>query len=291
MLASELLKKVKKIELKTRRVVDDLLAGQYRSQFKGYGVQFSDHRLYTPGDDVRHIDWKVSARSRDPVIKKYEEERELTVMLLVDVSGSQGFGTHRQWKFETAAETAGILAYAASRVGDRVGAILFSGGIDKIIPPKKGRSHILRVIRDVLAAEPREGSGTALSDALESALHLLKHLGIVFVVSDFESENIDKPLRRLARRHDVIAVPISDRRESEASPLGTVLFRDPETGREAWVNTDSYAFKTWIKKRGERKTESLSALFKSCGVEAIPLSSEKDAGDAILSFFRKRRRR
>ena len=219
MLPEDLLRRVRQIEITTRKMVDDVMSGSYRSTFKGHGVQFSEHRLYVPGDDVRHIDWKVSARSRDPLIKKYEEERELTVLLVVDVSGSEAFSSARKLKSEVAAEIAGMLAYAASHTGDKVGVMLFAGEVEKIIRPKKGRQHILRIIRDMLAYRPTT-RGTDLAGALDGAGRMMKHAGVVFVLSDFLAEGYELPLKRLARRHDVIAVNVGDERES----LAYVLF-------------------------------------------------------------------
>ena len=212
MLPEEILRKVKLIEISTRKVVDDVLTGQYRSHFKGQGVQFSEHRLYVPGDDVRHINWKVSARTKDPLIKKYDEERELTVFIVVDVSGSQTFGSSEKLKSQIAAELGGMLAYAATHTGDRVGVLIFAGEVERIIPPKKGRQHILRVIRDLLTHQSTS-RGTDLAGALEATGRIMKHSGVVFVISDFIAENYDIPLKRLARKHDVVAIRVEDEKE------------------------------------------------------------------------------
>jgi uncharacterized protein (DUF58 family) len=188
MLPEELLHKVRHIEITTRKMVDDLMSGGFKSSFKGHGVQFAEHRLYVPGDDVRHIDWKVSARSRDPLIKKYEEERELTIFLIVDVSASKNFGTTRKLKSELAAEIGGMLAYATARAGDKVGMLMFAGGIEKIVPPKRGRQHNLRIIRDILSYKPMT-KGTDLKGALESAHRMMKHSGVVLIKSDFVAQD------------------------------------------------------------------------------------------------------
>jgi uncharacterized protein (DUF58 family) len=290
MLPDELIKKVRLIEITTRKMVNDVMSGSYRSSFKGQGVQFSEHRVYLPGDDIRHIDWKVSARSREPLIKKYEEERELAVFLIVDVSGSKSFGSSRKLKSEMAAEIAGMLAYAAVHTGDKVGLLLFGGEVEKIIPPKKGKQHILRVIRDVLSFRPRT-KGTDLKGALESANRIMKHSGVVFVISDFMAQDYDIALKRLARRHDVVAVSIGDERELEVPEVGQLVLTDPETGAETWVDTASYTFKKWLKEyRAELETDTQTA-FKGGRVEMLRVLTREDYGDAVVRFFRARSRR
>lgn len=287
MLPDELIKKVRLIEVTTRKMVDDVMSGSYRSSFKGQGVQFSEHRVYQPGDDVRHIDWKVSARSREPLLKKYEEERELTVFLIVDVSGSETFGSVAKLKSEMAAEIAGMLAYAAVHTGDKVGVLLFGGQVEKIIPPKKGKQHILRVIRDILTFRSQT-RGTDLKGALDSANRIMKHSGIVFVISDFLAEDYDVSLKRLARRHDVVAVSIGDERELDVPDVGHLLLSDPETGEEAWVDTGSPAFRKWLKDyRTEHETDTQTA-FKSGRVETLRVLTKEDYGDAVVRFFRSR---
>ena len=287
MLPDELLKKVRRIEITTRKMVNDVMSGRYRSHFKGHGVQFSEHRLYVPGDDVRHIDWKVSARSRDPVIKKYEEERELTVFLVVDVSGSEAFGSTRKLKSEIAAEIAGMIAYAATHTGDKVGVLLFAGEVEKLVKPKKGRQHVLRIIRDLLSHEPKS-RGTNLAGALEAAGRVMKHSGIIFIISDFIAENYELPLKRLARRHDVVAVCVEDQRESEIPDVGYVHFADPETGVERFVNTGSYQFKKWLKDyRTSHETDIQTAL-KGGRIEQLRIQTKDDHAEAVVRFFRAR---
>ena len=289
MLPDELLRKVRHIEITTRKMVDDVMSGQYRSQFKGHGVQFSEHRPYVAGDDVRHIDWKVSARTRDPLIKKFEEERELTVFLVVDVSGSGAFGSVKKLKSEVAAEIAGMLAYAAVHTGDKVGVLLFSGGNDLIIPPKKGKQHILRIIRDVLSHEPKT-RGTNLKGALDSANRIMKHAGVVFVISDFMAEDYAISLKRLARRHDVIALSVRDPRELEIPAGGQFLFVDPESGEERFVDTGSYRFKNWLKERVTELETDARTAFKG-GVDHLEISTKEDYGEAVVRFFGARARR
>jgi uncharacterized protein (DUF58 family) len=289
-LSDELLRKVRLIEITTRKMVDDVMSGQYRSHFKGHGVQFSEHRLYVPGDDVRHIDWKVSARNRDPMIKKFDEERELTVFLVVDVSGSTAFGSSRKLKSEIAAEIAGMLAYAAIHTGDKVGVLLFGGEVEHIVPPKKGRQHIQRIIRDVLGHQART-RGTNLTDALEAAGRIMKHCGVVFVLSDFIAEGYEVALKRLARRHDVVAVNIGDDREKAVPGLGHLHFLDPETGVERFVDTGSYAFKKWLRDETAATETDLQTALRAGRVEQLRIMSKDDYGDAVVRFFRARSRR
>jgi uncharacterized protein (DUF58 family) len=289
-LPEELLKKVRLIEISTRRKVDDLMSGSFKSSFKGSGVQFSEHRLYIPGDDVRHIDWKISARIRDPLIKKFEEERELSILLVVDASASEAFGTDRKLKAEAVAELSAMIAHAAGRTGDKVGVLIFSGGIDKIIPPKKGRGHVLRIIRDLLSAQPK-GQGTALAQALESAGRILKHSGVIFILSDFHAGGYDLALRRLARKHDVVALNVRDLRESEMPQAGQFLFQDPETGEERWVDTSSYAFRKWLQQFLKMDEKARQDAFRGGKVEELRLQTRDDYVEALVRFFRARARR
>ncbi len=294
MLPEELIKKVRLIEITTRKRVDDFMSGQFKSSFKGSGVQFSEHRLYVAGDDVRHIDWKVSARSREPVIKKFEEERELTVFLVVDVSASESFGSLGKLKSEVTAEIAGMLAYAAIHSGDKVGLLLFAGEVEKIIPPKKGRSHILRIIREILGFEPSakpSPKGTNLTAALDGAGRIMKHSGVIFVLSDFLAEGYDLSLKKLSRRHDVVAVQVGDPRELEIPSVGQVLFTDPETGEEHLVDTSSYAFKKWFEDyRTEFETDMQTAL-KGSKTEWVRVLTDDHYIDTVVRFFRTRSRR
>ncbi len=289
-LPEEILRKVRLIEITTRKVVDDVLTGQYRSHFKGQGVQFSEHRLYVPGDDVRHIDWKVSARTRDPLIKKYDEEREVTVFLIVDVSGSEYFGTSRKLKAEIAAEVGGMLAYAATHTGDRVGVLLFAGEVEHIIPPKKGRQHVLRVIRDLLTHESKT-QGTDLSGALEAANRIMKHSGVVFIISDYIADHYDVPLKRLSRKHDVVAIQVADEREIRIPEVGQILLYNPETGEESLVDTSSYAFKKWFKEYGENFETHTRTAFKGSRVETLKIFTKENYGDAVVRFFQARSKR
>jgi uncharacterized protein (DUF58 family) len=290
MLSEELLRKVRLIEITTRRAVDSVMSGQYKSHFKGQGVQFSEHRLYVPGDDVRHINWNVSARTREPLVKKFDEERELTVLLVVDISGSETFGSSGKLKSEMAAEIGGMLAYAASNTGDKVGLLIFAGEIELIIPPKKGRQHILRVIRELLV-HTSQSKGTNLLGALDAAGRIMKHSGVVFVISDFITDGYEVALRRLTRKHEVVAVKVSDEREIEIPEIGQILLFNPETGQEQWVDTSSSTFKRWFstyQKQFESKTKS---AFKSSRVETLTVLTKEDYGEAVVRFFRARSRK
>jgi uncharacterized protein (DUF58 family) len=290
MLSEELLRKVRLIEITTRKVVDDVLTGQYRSHFKGHGVQFSEHRLYVPGDDVRHINWNVSARTRDPLIKKFDEEREVTVFLVVDVSGSKTFGSTSKLKSEIAAEIGGMLAYAASHTGDKVGVLIFAGGVERIVPPKKGRQHILRVIRDLLSYTSTS-KGTDLVGALDAAGRIMKHSGVVFVISDFMAEGYEIALKRLASKHDVVAISIADEREKKIPDLGQILLFDPETDSEVLVDTSSYLFKKWFHEFQTKVETTTKAAFKSNRIETLRILTQEDYGEAVVRFFRARSKR
>lgn len=289
MLRDELLRKVRLIEITTRKVMDDVLTGRYKSHFKGQGVQFSEHRQYVPGDDVRHIDWKVSARNRDPLIKKFEEERELSVLLIVDVSLSGSFGSTNATKSEVAAEVAGMLAHAAVHTGDKIGVLLFAGEVEKIIPLRKGRSHIQRIIRDVLSFQAST-NGTNLATALESAGRVLKHSGVVFVLSDFITPDFSVALRRIARRNDVVAIRIGDQREQLVPPSGQFPVVDPETGNEIYVDTDSYAFRQWFEGWMREREQFLADVFRKARVEELRILTQEDHGDAVVRYFRARAR-
>lgn len=289
MLSQELLKKVRMIEIVSRKRISDLMSGQYRSHFKGHGVQFSEHRIYVPGDDVRHMDWKVSARTRDPLIKKFEEERELSVLLIVDGSGSQFFGSKKYLKSEITASVSGMLAYAATHTGDKVGVIFFGGKVEKIIPPKKGRQHVLRIIRDVLTYRPQT-PGTHLAAALEAACRLLKQSGVVFILSDFMAENFDMPLKRLCRRHDVVAISIEDEREEHVPSLGRVLLRDLEAGVEKIVDTSSFMFQKWFQDFRATQIKNRKSLLKGRKLEFLSIKTEDGFDDVLIRFFKTRAR-
>lgn len=289
-LPEDLLQRVKLIELATRRTVDDALSGSFKSSFKGTGVQFAEHRQYVAGDDVRHIDWKVSARTRDPLIKKFDEERELTVFLVVDISASLGFGSSQKLKAEAVAELAALITHAASRAGDKVGLLLFAGKVEKLIPPRKGRNHLLRMIRELLSDRVTT-PGTALDEALLSASRLMKHSGIVFVVSDFYADDFSPELKRLSRRHDVVALNVRDLHEEKVPAVGRLLVLNPETGQEVWVDTDSYGFKKWLETFEKEDVARRRDAFRGGRVEELRLETRQDYADALVHYLRARARR
>jgi uncharacterized protein (DUF58 family) len=314
MIPREILKKIRQIELRTNRLVNESLAGQYHSVFKGQGMNFEEVREYQPGDEVRAIDWNVTARMNHPFVKKFVEERELTLMLLVDVSGSGLFGSREQSKRELAAEIASVLAFSAIRNNDKVGLILFTDSVEKFIPPRKGRKHVLRVIREVLFFEPRR-QGTDLNGALEFLLRVTLHKAIAVVISDFlgspaiprrESGRRLRPqlmlleslaqassplLRQANRRHDVVAVQITDPYELELPALGRLILQDAETGEIIEVSTGDARKRTVFAERQTRAQAELTRLFRSVGIDAIQLRTDQPYTVALGRFFETREKR
>jgi len=286
----ELLKKVRQIEIKTRGLVNQVFSGEYHSVFKGRGMEFSEVREYQYGDDIRLIDWNVSARFNHPFVKVFEEERELTVMLLVDFSRSGSFGSGTQLKHEVAAEICAVLSFSAIKNNDKVGLILFTDRIEKFVPPKKGRAHILRIIRELISFEP-SGTGTNIRQALEYFHHVNKKRTIAFLISDFIDDGYDKILRIVSRKHDVIAIEITDPREEELPPSGLIKLRDAETGQERWVDTSDPRVRQrfaeyWRDRRAARKT-----LFLRSRVDAIPIRIDRPYIKPIVDFLRLREQR
>jgi uncharacterized protein (DUF58 family) len=300
MIPREILKKIRQIEIRTNRVVTETLAGQYHSVFKGQGMNFDEVREYQPGDDVRAIDWNVTARMNHPFIKKLVEERELTLMLVVDVSGSGLFGSRAQSKRELAAEIASVLAFSAIRNNDKVGLLLFTDEVEKFIPPRKGRSHVLRVIREVLFFEPKR-RGTNLVHALEFMGRVLPHRAIAVVISDFitpaqRSQNPLSPelqtaLRIANRRHDVVAVQITDRYELELPALGRLILEDAETGEIVELNTGHASSRDAFALRQEKQRNDLARQFRSSGMDAIQLCTDEPYSAALGKFFENREKR
>jgi uncharacterized protein (DUF58 family) len=286
----EILKKVRQIEIKTRGVVNQIFSGEYHSVFKGRGMEFSEVREYQYGDDVRTIDWNVSARLNHPFVKVFEEERELTVMLLVDFSRSGQFGTVAALKNDIAAEICAVLAFSAIKNNDKVGLLLFTDRIEKFVPPKKGRAHILRIIRELISFEPA-GSRTSIREALEYFNHVSKKRSIAFVISDFVDTGFDRILRILSRKHDVIAVEIADPREESLPDAGIIKFRDAETGQERWVDTADSKVRLefgrwWQACRAERRQ-----MFLRSKVDAIPIRIDRPYIKPIVDFFKLRESR
>jgi uncharacterized protein (DUF58 family) len=314
MIPREILKKIRQIEIRTNRLVSETLAGQYHSVFKGQGMNFEEVREYQPGDEVRSIDWNVTARMNHPFVKKFVEERELTLMLVVDVSGSGLFGSRAQSKRELAAEIASVLAFSAIRNNDKVGLILFSDVVEKFIPPRKGRRHVLRVIREVLFYEPQR-RGTDMNGALEFLLRVTAHRSIAVVISDFVgspsgngSREDGRPLgqkllleslaqasfsmlRQANRRHDVVAVQITDPYELELPALGRLIFQDAETGEIVEVNTGDERKRTSFAARQASSQTELARLFRMAGIDAIRLRTDQPYGTELAKFFETRERR
>jgi uncharacterized protein (DUF58 family) len=289
MLSEEIRKKVKQIEVTTKRVIDDVMSGGYRSHFKGQGMQFSEHRVYVAGDEVRHIDWKASARSKETLVKKFEEERELNVLFVVDFSGSGLFGSKATTKTEASAEIAALLATAAEHTGDKTGLILFAGKIEKRVAPKRGRSHLLRIVQDILQTVPST-KGTDLKGALESAARVMKHKGIVFVISDFQAEGYETALKRLARKNEVVAIRVRDQHEWDIPNVGAIAVIDPETGEEGIVDPRSYRFRNWFDKYKKDVDLRLKNALRGANVEELPIETREDHVQAVVRFFQARRR-
>jgi uncharacterized protein (DUF58 family) len=285
-----ILKRIRRLELKTRGFVDAAFAGQYRSVFKGSGMNFEEVREYQPGDEVRSIDWNVTARAGTPHVKKFTEERELNVLLIVDVSASGEYGSIHASKRELAAEVACILAFSAIRNNDKVGALLFSDHVERFIPLAKGRGHALRLIRDILFFEP-QGRGTDIAQALAYANRVLERKSVLFLLSDFVSKNFEHEFRITARRHDLIAMHVSDPRERELPNMGHVMLEDPETGDQIEVNTSSRSVRATYAKLLAARDEALKREFSRNGVDSIALSTGADYLSPLRKFFRARERR
>jgi uncharacterized protein (DUF58 family) len=293
MIPREILKKVRQIEIRTNREVTDVLGGQYHSVFKGRGMEFEEVREYLPGDEVRSIDWNVTARFGHPFVKKFKEERELTVMLVVDVSASGQFGSVRQTKNELAAELAAVLAFSAIRNNDKVGLILFTDRIERYVAPKKGRRHVLRVIREILAFQPA-GRGTDLGQAIDYLTRVQSRRAVTFVISDFQvddEESVRRKLRVVSKRHDVIALGLRDPREEELPAVGLVELRDAETGERALTDTFDPAVRQAFAAKARLRLESIRRLLRSAKVDHVEIRCETDYLLPLIKFFRMRERR
>ena len=286
MTSEELLKRVRSIEIKTRRLSRNIFAGEYHSQFKGRGMAFSEVREYQPGDDVRSIDWNVTARLNKPYIKVFEEERELTVMLLVDVSGSRHFGTLSQMKRDMMAEVAATLAFSTIANNDKVGVIFFSDKIEKFIPAQKGKTHVLHIIRELLSFEP-SSTGTNIAQALQYFSNAQKRHCTVFLISDFIGiENLEKPLMIASNRHEVNAIQIYDRRDTELPNLGLVQFRDAESGEDMWVDTSLKAIREEYAMAWTRNQNQIEQIFTRTGVKKVAVRTDADYVKALMQLFR-----
>jgi uncharacterized protein (DUF58 family) len=287
LIQKEVLRRVRELEIRTRRVVKDILAGQYSSVFKGRGIEFEEVREYEPGDDVRTIDWNVTARFGHPYVKRFVEERELTVVLALDGSASGRFGTGGAWKSERAAEAAALLAAAAIRNNDKVGLLVFTDRVEKYLAPKKGRTHVLRVIREALFFKP-EGRRTKIGAALKHVSNVQRRRAVVFLVSDFLDSGYDDLLTVTSRRHDVVAVSITDPRETELPRAGLVEIEDAETGERRTVDTSSGRLRRAYSEAQERRLHERTKLLRRAGVDEIRLRADQPALTALLEFFRMR---
>jgi uncharacterized protein (DUF58 family) len=290
MIPKEILRQVRRIEIQTTRLVNDLFGGEYRSVFKGRGIEFADVREYVPGDDIRTIDWNVTARSQHPFVKKFVEERELTVVFVVDMSGSQYFGTAGKFKSEIAAEITALLAFAAVRNKDKVGLLIASDQVEKYVPVKKGRTHVLRVVREILYFQPKH-RGTNLEVALEYVNRVLTRRAVVFVISDFMDQGYEKALRLMNRRHDLIAIQLTDSRERLVPRAGLVEMEDPETGERIVVDTSDGNFARRYEAFAWKRDEDLGRLFKSLKIDRVSIDISQSYAEPLIRFFRLRERR
>lgn len=290
MISRELVKKLKKIEIYTSRLANDQLAGSYHSVFKGRGMAFSEVRQYQPGDDVRFIDWNVSARMNDTYVKIFTEEREMTVMLLVDLSASERFGSVDKPKIETVAEVAALLAFSAIKNNDRVGLVLFTDRVERFVPPKKGRSHVMRVVTEILNANP-EGEGTDLAVALDLLGGIGKRRSVAFLISDFIADRYEKPLRVVSRKHDLIPIQILDPREDELPDVGLALLEDLETGELVEVDTSNLDVRAQYARDAHRQRASREHLFRKLQLDHVTVRTDRDFVKPLTELFRLRQKR
>ncbi len=298
MLTSELIQKIRRIEIRTRHLVNDSFAGEYHAIFKGRGMEFNEVRAYQPGDEVRSIDWNVTARMGEPFVKRYIEERELTVMLAVDASASGLFGTSARFKRELAAELGAVLAFSAITNNDKVGLLVFTDQVELHITPRKGRRHVLRVIRDLLALEP-EGHGTDITMALDHLNHTLKRRAIIFLISDFllpyadaaAQQTYERALLVTNRRHDLVAISITDPRELAWPDVGLVALQDAETGQRVWVDSGTSAWREAFAQQSQARRDAQNTAFMHAKVDHIPVMTGEDYVIPLMSFFETRARR
>lgn len=287
MIPTELLKKIRRIEIATSRLASELLAGQYHSAFKGRGIEFEEVRPYQPGDDVRAIDWNVTARSGDPHIKQFREERELTVMLIVDMSGSQGFGTNEQTKRELITELCATLAFSAIRNNDKVGLLAFTDRIEKFVPPRKGTQHVLRVIRELLAHEP-VGNGTDIAGALEYFRHVQRRRCTAFLVSDFQDDGWEQAIRVVRRKHDLVAIDVGDRRELELPEVGLLEMRDAESGELVLLDTSSQTVRNAWSAQAVKDADRRLGWMRRHRIDRLPIQTGESFVETLSAFFRQR---
>jgi len=284
---AELLKKVRKIEIKTRGLSNQIFSGEYHSAFKGQGMAFSEVREYTPGDPIRTIDWNVTARFNHPYVKVFEEERELTVMLLVDLSASEGFGTKTQQKRDMITEICAVLAFSAIQNNDKIGIILFSDQIEKFIPPKKGRSHTLRIIRELLNFEPTR-QGTDISEALRYLSNVIKKRSTTFLLSDFMDKGFEDALKIANKKHDIVALDIFDERENSLPNIGLVPFLDAETGQTKWIDSSSDKVRKSYRAKALKRQAMLKDTFRKSGVDFTRIGTHQSYVRPLMSLFKQR---
>ncbi len=284
---TDLLKKVRKIEIKTKGLSNQIFSGHYHSAFKGRGMAFTEVRGYQYGDDIRSIDWNVTARFNHPYVKVFEEERELTVMLLIDVSGSNEFGAVGMLKEDMITEIAGVLAFSAINNNDKVGVIFFSDRIEKFIPPKKGSSHILRIIRELIDFSP-ENKGTDIGQALKYLRNVIKKRSIAFLISDFNNRGFEDALSIVSKKHDLVCIRVFDQREQELPPMGIMKFRDAETGKTYWIDTSSKGVQEKVKHWNKEQEKFLKTTFTKAGVDLVSIPTSRDYVPPLMNLFRKR---
>ncbi|MGD1048169.1 MAG: DUF58 domain-containing protein [Candidatus Krumholzibacteriaceae bacterium] len=290
MIPTELARKIRILQITTRKVVNDVLAGEYTSVFKGRGMEFDEVREYMPGDDVRSIDWNVTARMDRPYVKRFVEERELTVFFLVDLSASGAFGSVQKLKNEIAAEFCALLAFSAVKNNDKVGLIVFTDLVELYVPPKKGTTHVLRLIRELLNFKPKAVK-TDIGGTLDYFAKVAKKKAVVFLVSDFQSEGFEKAMRIVSKRHDLVAVPVTDPREVRLPNVGLIELEDAETGEMVLVDTSSAAVRKRYERLGRERSERFRELFASMGVDQIEVMTDRDYVPRLVQFFRARERR
>ncbi len=290
MIPAEVLKSVRRIEIKTKSIIDSMMGGEYRTVFKGNGMEFAEVRHYEPGDDIRSIDWNVTARTGEPFIKRNMEERELTVMLVIDVSGSGDFGSTNQMKSEMIAELGALLAFSAIRNNDQVGMLLFTDQVEKFIPPKKGRNHVLHLIRELLYFEPKS-RGTDIEAALSHLNRIQRKKSVSFLISDFRDTGFERPLTITARRHDLIAISTDDPRESVLPKIGLMELYDQECGETVLVDTNNKKFREAFEQKEFERYEKREELFKKARIDFLSISTASGYVEPLIQFFRKREKR
>ena len=289
MIPKELFSKIRRLEIRTKGRVDSIFGGEYHSAFKGRGIEFAEVRPYQIGDDIRTIDWNVSARMDETYVKVFEEEREQTVMLLVDISGSEDFGSQEKLKREVAAEVCALIAFSAIQNSDKVGLLLFTDQVELFVPPKKGRRHVLRLIRELFAHEP-DSRGTDLNAALEHTLHLLRRRSIVLMISDFLDDDYERPLRALARRHDTVAAHLIDPRETHLPDVGLAELTDAETGETVLVDTSDPAARAAFTEAAAQRQSDIADRMRRSRVDYVPIHTDEDCVEPLIRFFRRRNR-